>query len=64
MMSSKGQVYGKITVDFISKTEGPVYFEQVGTLSYMKRQTFTCINKALTASLQVCDAAQTGHKPR
>ena len=28
MMSSKGQVYGKKTVDFISKKEGPVYFEQ------------------------------------
>ena len=30
MMSSKGQVYAKNTVDFVSKTEGPVYFEQVG----------------------------------
>ena len=28
MMSSKGQVYAKKTVDFISKKEGPVYFEQ------------------------------------
>ena len=28
MMSSKGQVYVKKTVDFISKKEGPVYFEQ------------------------------------
>ena len=32
IMSSKGQVYAKKTVDFISKTEGPVYFEQVGIL--------------------------------
>ena len=32
MMSSKGQVYVRKTVDFISKTEGSVYFEQVGTL--------------------------------
>ena len=32
IMSSKGQVYAKKAVDFISKTEGPVYFEQVGTL--------------------------------
>ena len=30
IMSSKGQVYAKKAVDFISKTEGPVYFEQVG----------------------------------
>ena len=27
MMPSKGQVYAKNTVDFISKKEGPVYFE-------------------------------------
>ena len=31
MMSSKGQVYAIEIVDFISKTEGPVHFEQVGT---------------------------------
>ena len=30
MMSSKAQVYAKKPFDFISKTEGPVYFEQVG----------------------------------
>ena len=30
MMSSKGQVYAIKIVDFISKTEGPLYFEQVG----------------------------------
>ena len=30
MMSSKGQVSAIKTVDFISKTEGPLYFEQVG----------------------------------
>ena len=30
MMSSKGQIYAMKIVDFISKTEGPVYFEQVG----------------------------------
>ena len=30
MISSKGQVYAKNTFDSISKTEGPVYFEQVG----------------------------------
>ena len=29
-MSSKGQVYARETVGFISKMEGPVYFEQVG----------------------------------
>ena len=38
MMSSKGQVYAKKTVDFISKKEGPVYFEQhciyIQTLSW------------------------------
>ena len=28
MMSSKGQVSAIKTVDFISKTEGPLYFEQ------------------------------------
>ena len=28
MMSSKGQIYAMKIVDFISKTEGPVYFEQ------------------------------------
>ena len=28
MMSSKGQVYAIKIVDFISKTEGPLYFEQ------------------------------------
>ena len=28
MMSPKGQVYAKKIVDFISKTEGPLYFEQ------------------------------------
>ena len=30
MMSSKGQVYAIRIVHFISKTEGPLYFEQVG----------------------------------
>ena len=30
IMSSKGQVYAIKIVDFISKTEGPLYFEQVG----------------------------------
>ena len=29
-MSSKGQVFAKSTIDFISKTEGLVYFELVG----------------------------------
>ena len=32
MMSSKGQVYAIKIVDFISKTEGPLYFEQVGNI--------------------------------
>ena len=31
MMSYKGQVNARKTVDFINKMEGPVYFEQVGT---------------------------------
>ena len=35
IMSSKGQVYAKKAVDFISKTEGPVYFEQVGIYEKM-----------------------------
>ena len=30
MMSAKEQVYAIKIVDFISKTEGPLYFEQVG----------------------------------
>ena len=32
MMGSKGQVYARKTVDFISKTKGPFYFEQVGIM--------------------------------
>ena len=35
IMSSKGQVYAKKALDFISKTEGPVYFEMVGTCSLL-----------------------------
>ena len=31
MMSSKGQVYAITIVDCISKTEGPLYFEQACT---------------------------------
>ena len=44
MMSSKGQVYAKKTVYFISKKEGPVYFEQhciistANKLQYMLRR--------------------------
>ena len=36
IMSSKGQVYAKKAVDFISKTEGPVYFEQVTNIIEIK----------------------------
>ena len=32
MISSKGQVYAKKTVDFIIKKEGSVYFEQARTI--------------------------------
>ena len=38
MMSSKGQVYAIKIVDFISKTEGPLYFEQVGILKSFLNQ--------------------------
>ena len=38
MMSSKGQVYAIKIVDFISKTEGPLYFEQVGI--WRRRMSF------------------------
>ena len=34
IMSSKGQVYDKKALDCISKTESPVYFEQVGSCVY------------------------------
>ena len=36
MMSSIRQLYAKKTVDFISKKEGPVYFDQVGMSEYIR----------------------------
>ena len=49
MMSSKGQVYAIKIVDFISKTEGPLYFEQVGICNFIFQYnsqsdcTMTCL---------------------
>ena len=44
MMSSKGQVSVNKTLDFISKMEGPVYFEQVGTYIQIDNQSrFLCV---------------------
>ena len=47
MMSSKGQIYAMKIVDFISKTEGPVYFEQACIFIALKKHV-SPIPKLLT----------------
>ena len=61
IMSSKGQVYAKKAVDFISKTEGPVYFEQVGTEYPMFLNIYYFIYKLLLLNFMTLKPTSFSH---